>query len=120
MIHLVKIRITSSLRKRNRNNNLPRAFMSMVNYFVLSKLIHFESRGKIPGKISELFYDSQTYLDINKYHLRKTSQNIMWHIFWFCLRAYEMIRNHFQQNNLVTAKHLSALTIKSLRVARTL
>ena len=92
-IHLITIRITSSLRKKNRNNDLPRAFMSMVNYIVLSKLIHFELPGKISCNIWRLFYDLQTYLDIIQYDLQNkifesidfigliTSQNIMWHIF---------------------------------------
>ena len=86
IIHLVTIRITSSLRKRNGNNNLLRAFMSMVNYIVLSKFIHFELRVNIPCNIWELFHDLQTCLDNNKYDLRNficliITQNIMWHIF---------------------------------------
>ena len=118
-IHLITIRITSSLRKKNRNNDLPRAFMSMVNYIVLSKLIHFELPGKISCNIWRLFYDLQTYLDIIQYDLQNKIFELSCGIY-FSSKAYEIIRNHFKQNYLVTAKHLSALMVKSLRVARTL
>ena len=63
------------MRKKNRNNDLPRAFMSMVNYIVLSKLIHFELPGKISCNIWRLFYDLQTYLDIIQYDLQNISYN---------------------------------------------